>query len=234
MGSNKQKMPKTGANSNLAAMTTRNMATRVNSLETNIQQGLQELKNQVLGKEQEPSDKEALIKLIQDFEKKALKEIQEFKNSYEKIEREIENIKQDNMANCIVINGMGEKNDQDLYSEVTQLIKNKININTSKQDIDICYRLGKKVEDKTRPVVVKFVNRWVRECVFENKKKLKGSGFVISECLTNKKLVLLKKVRESVGLKSCWTWNGKVYALINNNKKLIRSEQDLIIGENND
>ncbi|CAG9764519.1 unnamed protein product [Ceutorhynchus assimilis] len=184
------------------------MADRVNNLEVNLQQGLQEIKDKVLSNPNTPIQKDELTNAIAEFESRVLKEIQEVKNMLEEMNKEVEYSKQEIKSNCLVINGIKEKNNSDISTEIISIIQNRINIDVSKSDLDYCYRLGQKSEastNKTRPVVVRFVNRWLRDDIFNLKKNLKGSGIVINECLTAKQIVLLKKVREKVGVKNCWT-----------------------------
>ena len=74
--------------------------------------------------------------------------------------------------------------------------------------------------DKPDAILIKFQNEKARNKVFSNKSKLKGSGKVISEFLTQKKNIMLKKCREtipgSIQDRSIWTHNGKILVRMNN------------------
>ena len=68
--------------------------------------------------------------------------------------------------------------------------------------------------------------------VFTNKKKLKGSGIVISELLTKKRSALLKRCIEKLPgdrtERSIWTDNGKILVKYGREMtRLINNEQDL-------
>ena len=61
---------------------------------------------------------------------------------------------------------------------------------------------------KTRPIIAKFVSYRDRQMVFNSKKLLKESGFVITESLTKNRMSLLNEGRKTVGSKNIWTLDG--------------------------
>ena len=67
---------------------------------------------------------------------------------------------------------------------------------------------------KPWPSLVKFTDDRYRNMVFRTKKKLAGSGIVISELLTQKRSTLLKKCYEKIvggpSERSIWTDNGRI------------------------
>ena len=70
--------------------------------------------------------------------------------------------------------------------------------------IERSHRIGPKKrsmnsEAKTRPIIAKFVSNRDRQVVFNSKKLLKESGFVITESLTKKRMSLLNEGRKTVG-----------------------------------
>lgn len=220
--------PKGGPGSTIEPPATRStMASRVDKLEDNLQSGLRDLKKQLLGDKDSsgsPPDIAGCLEKISLFEKRALEEIRSLKQDISNIETTLCNYKQEMMSNSIVINGIVEKQGINTCEEVSNFIKSYLNIDISPSDIDFCYRLGRPdASQKNRPLAVRFVNRWLRDGIFNKKKNLKGSGFVISEQLINKNLVLYKKVRAIVGAKNTWTWKGKVYVAKNNIKKQIHN-----------
>ena len=64
-------------------------------------------------------------------------------------------------------------------------------------DIDRIHRLGKHKLDNnvSRPIIVKFVRYKVRNRIFKTKKKLKGKNVSITESLTKRRVIELKKAR---------------------------------------
>lgn len=223
---------------NKAPMSTENenMQTRVEKLEENLQTGIEGLKKQLASTSGNRNNDDVQISIILDkiiaFESEFKQSIyslkQELLGEQEIIKKEIENLKQDHMLNGIIIKGVTESETEDLQEEMCKLLKSKIKIAVSPNEVNYCYRMGKKPGTKNpRPIVLMFTCRWKRNTVFNNKKFLKGTGIVIEEMLVKNNLNLYKKVRSVIGVKACWSWKGKIYAFINNTKKLITSEEDL-------
>ena len=65
-------------------------------------------------------------------------------------------------------------------------------------------------EARARPIIAKFVSHRDRQVVFNSKRLLKKSGFMITESLTKKRMSLLNEGRKTVGSKKIWTFNGFV------------------------
>uniref|UniRef100_A0A6P7FA29 Uncharacterized protein LOC114326228 n=1 Tax=Diabrotica virgifera virgifera TaxID=50390 RepID=A0A6P7FA29_DIAVI len=173
---------------------------------------------------------------INDFETKFLAEINLVKSELTKLQslidnqqKDIEIIKKDKRSKILVLNGIEEKEKEDIYDVVVKLIQQKFKIPINTNNIDNCYRMGKKRphNKKPRPVALKFVNKWMKTQVFGAKKGLKGSGIVISEMLSQENRELYLKVKESVGARNCWTFEGNIYTLVNNTKTLIKTISDL-------
>ena len=85
---------------------------------------------------------------------------------------------------------------------------------------------------KPQGLIVKFSQDRFRDVVFTNKKKLKGSGTVISELLTKKRSAFLKRCIEKLPgdrtERSIWTDSGKILVKYGREMtKLINNEQDL-------
>ena len=95
-------------------------------------------------------------------------------------------------------------------------------------DIERTHRLGgpRKQEEglepaASRPIIVKFCSYRKRQEVFARKKLLKGSGLVLMENLTQTRFNLFRKVKEVVGLKNCWTSDGRIYAVRQQDQKVV-------------
>ena len=90
-------------------------------------------------------------------------------------------------------------------------------------DIDRTHRLGKRKLDNNapRPIIVKFTRYNVRNKIFKSKKKLKGKTVSITEGLTKRRVVELKKAREMHGFKNVWSQDGKIlFSDINDRNKV--------------
>ena len=139
----------------------------------------------------------------------------------------LDDVSQRKLNQNILIYGLQENTDEDLFSVVAALFKNKLRIDVSKNEINCCYRFGKKsatekqgrsspVENsKCRPVVVEFVCLWKRDEIFASKSKLKNSKIIFVEMSIKEKLDLFKVVRQKYK-NACWTIKGNIKVYINN------------------
>ena len=66
-------------------------------------------------------------------------------------------------------------------------------------------------EAKPRAIIAKFVSYRDRQVVFNSKKLLKESGFVITESLTKKRMSLLNEGRKTVDSKNIWMLDGRIH-----------------------
>ena len=77
-------------------------------------------------------------------------------------------------------------------------------------------------------VIIKFCSRLLRNDIFSQKKKLKGSGVSLTEHLTQRNLKLLKAAQSRLGsIHKAWTHYGKVLIDLDGTIKTIRDYDDL-------
>lgn len=154
------------------------------------------------------------------------------KKSVTVLQQQTQKLELQNNSHFLIINGIKEENNQDLYDILTQLFKNKLSLDINKSNLSYLYRMGKKIDSTrkangaARPIAVKFCQKWARDLVFNKKRLLKGSGIVIVEMLTSENISLFKKVRAMMG-KSAWTFNGVVYVESASGKKQIKNESEI-------
>ena len=104
---------------------------------------------------------------------------------------------------------------EDTDGKVREFCRERLGVQLLERDIDRTHRLGPKRTDQEgkvihRPIIVKFSTYNVRQQVFTNKKKLKGTGFAIFENLTKRNADLYKEVKTVAGFKNVWTSDGKI------------------------
>lgn len=143
-------------------------------------------------------------------------------------------VMQENL-NSIIFHGVKEDEESD-YEKIINTLKNKLKVDIKKEQLSHVYRLGKKTnvrnnqnnvnKNKSRPVVVRFCNLWMRDMVFNRKKNLKGSDVMITEFLTSENLKLYKVCKDKFK-KSAWTYRGFIYISVNDRKVQISDEDDL-------
>jgi len=79
-------------------------------------------------------------------------------------------------------------------------------------------------ESRGRPepsVFVKFRQRYHRDLVLRQRRTLKGSRFTVVEDLTALNIKTLNRARNNEHINTTWTWNGKIYAITTDNRKLL-------------
>ena len=126
---------------------------------------------------------------------------------------------------------------QSTEKTVLKLFTESMGLNLTPSDITIAHRLKKGGKDIHRPIIVRLVNKRVRDCILRAKKTLRNSdGFTsvfISEHLTQSASSLLFDARRLVCQKkiaSAWTMNGRVFYKVKLEDKLgimIKSVNDL-------
>ena len=142
---------------------------------------------------------------------------------FEILDKEQEDIRKYLRRDCLEITGIPFAQ----FESTDVLVKkvgNLVNVQISDNDISVSHR----IPSRSRPVpsiIVKFARRSTRDALLKGKKLLRNKtssdiGFqdhnkiFINESLTPKTRELFKQVnsyRKQYNLKSCWTYNGKVY-----------------------
>lgn len=211
------------------------MDSRIDRIESQLKDGLSQLRKSIGGEKvtsgEDRVDVQRAISEFEDAMNSSLSslrlEVLEFKNM---ILKETETFHRKSHESCVLVTGLKHAAKEDLYKEVCSNLSTMLGMSVTKSDINNCYRLGRKTgggDAKPRPVVVDFVHQWRRDQVFAEKRRLKGSGLVMYEMLTNSRLQLFRKVKEKLGFKSCWTWRGNIYACINNVRRRIEHENEI-------
>jgi hypothetical protein len=111
--------------------------------------------------------------------------------------------------------GVPEGRSEDTNEIVIKLVKEKLNVQITRQDVDRSHRLGKPPIDgkknSPRPIIVRFTSYAARSSVFKEKRRLKGSGVTIREDLTPKRREVLRKAVDVFGLRNAWSLDGKIF-----------------------
>lgn len=216
----------------------RNMDSRIDMIGGQLQKQLDELKSSVIMGPNSSADAATeefagARRALLDFEEMLRRTLGELKSEVAAIvasvQKELEDMRRQSYANHLILQGLKESDEEDVYQKVCEFLNSKIDIGLSVNDLSSCYRLGRKLAggDKVRAVAVHFVHRWKRDKIYSKKRLLKGTGVVVYEMLTGYKFTLLKKVKQLLGVKNCWTSQGNVYAKINGTKTKIGSETDI-------
>ena len=108
-----------------------------------------------------------------------------------------------------------EVNGEDTRECVVDLIKTKLQLKVTKEDISACHRLpaGRHSDNQHRPILVRFRNRYIKEDVIRARKKLKGQQINITDDITRENMTLMDSARKSGYFESVWFYNAKVHAI---------------------
>ncbi|KAI4461425.1 l1 transposable element-related [Holotrichia oblita] len=142
----------------------------------------------------------------------------------EKAYEDIDALEQYSRRNNLRVYGIPETASENTNDIISSLCKNKFGLEIPSSSIDCSHRLGK-VENGSRPILVKFCNRDVKQQIYNNKRKLKVTKTIIREDLTKKRMSLMKDVLKKCG--SAWTTNCSIFAKHGNKVYKINSYNDL-------
>ena len=152
-------------------------------------------------------------------------ELKSVQGEKEELYLKIDDLEQVSKLNQLRLYGVPEDKN-DLKLKVIQIFENKLGI--SGIELEHCYRIGKQQPGKARPIIIKFAARMQRNIVFFNKKKLKGSKFVIVEELTLNRYQLLMLARDKMDKNNVWTADGRVFVKINGKKTVLKTPDDVL------
>lgn len=124
----------------------------------------------------------------------------------------------------ILLLGIKEDSDKTLLNDIVNIFKSKLHITIDNGEVYSCYRIGKKLADKNRPVCVEFCSVAKRNEVFGSKRSLKGSGVVMTDVLSPSRYHVYKLARQKYG-KDCWTLNGRIGIKIRGNVRYVTSAE---------
>ena len=170
------------------------------------------------------------------------KENDALKKSLNQTTKELHDLNQYNRRPNIEIRNITENiNQRDLEPYIIDLLKS-INVNVSSYEIVAVHRLGRYVSGKSRPVIVRFINRKAAYIALENQHMLRKNPqynkmFITENLCPIYKNVFNKlyKAKKEKKIANVWTRNGLVHVktdIKERNSTIIRSieEADNIIG----
>ncbi|KAG8237159.1 hypothetical protein J437_LFUL011208 [Ladona fulva] len=108
----------------------------------------------------------------------------------------LDDLEQYSRRNCLLIHGLQESAKEDCLAVTKEFLTFNLGIQVNPCMLDRAHRIDKQRESKSRHMIVKFINYQDRARVWQAKKSLKSSGFVITESLTSYRMKLLNETRE--------------------------------------
>ena len=135
----------------------------------------------------------------------------------------------------IRINGLSV-GEGDCRQQVVNFCRTRIQVsNIGLQDIDVAHPVKTRstqsnsasgTDDegqiqRANSILVRFHQRLHRDLVIKQRRLLKGSRTYISEDLTSLNVQTLNRARNSPLVSKTWSWNGRIFALLNSGKKIV-------------
>lgn len=195
--------------------------TRIKTLESKsiaADERVEKLESKILDLEAKLESMQNVNKKLEDKEKEHAEELCQVKYAMKTREIQMNDLEQYTRSNNIRIYGLEDRNPSETAEETTsivlQFLKNKLEIDLNRNDIEIAHRLGRFLDNGNRPVICRFVLRLNKMKVMKSRRLLKGSVYVIKEDLTHKNAKLLQDTAEVENVKTVWADQGKIIALV--------------------
>lgn len=121
--------------------------------------------------------------------------------------------------NNIRVYGVPEIPHEDTCELFINLCREKLNINIANNEIDLCHRLAGR-EGTARPIIVRLCSRNLKNKIFYQKKKFKGTRILMTEDLTRVRIERFKNLVKYFSNKNVFTSNGVI--CVKHNGKILR------------
>lgn len=109
-------------------------------------------------------------------------------------------------------------------SKVIRILNNKMGLrHLNSEHIEVAHRVGKRPKtssDPPRPVIVRFLSRKTVSEVFQNKRKLLNTDYMVVEDLTKENYNLLVSCKDHDNCETTWSLRGKIYARLKNGETM--------------
>ena len=107
---------------------------------------------------------------------------------------------------------------EDCAAHCCQIFSDTVGVPTDRKDLEAIHRVGRRDPDNRRPraIIVRFLNRSLRDKILMNRKKLKGHGIAIAEDLTPANFKLEREAARHSAMLATWTVNGKIMVKLKN------------------
>ncbi len=123
----------------------------------------------------------------------------------------------------------GQETEEEEMQAIVKLVENKMNVTLKNNSIEKIHRLGKRGEDKTRDVVVRFRTNIIRNKLFKNRKMTANNSdpqrnVYVNDHLTEFRRNVFYAARQLVKRKSvfaAWSQQGNILIRIKENDQAI-------------
>lgn len=189
-----------------------------------------QLSEKIVNLHKEITEKDKLINCLQS-------EVTTLTSRVDNLERNQDDLEQYERRDTVILSGASlppETAQENTTNVVTETIKEHLKINIKETDISVSHRLGKQKQQQNRPIIVKLVNRSLKQDLVGACIQLRPQLFV-NESLTPKRRVLLNKVlairkEHKHKFQQCHTRDGRIVIKLKNSthKHTITDEKQLV------
>ena len=109
------------------------------------------------------------------------------------LEVELDDLNNYTRRTNLLIHGLEEENGENTDTKVLGVFNTQLGLTIPLKDVGRTHRLGRKVQGRKRPIIVRFATYRQRKAVFDSKSKLNGSATVFTENLTKTGTTYKKK-----------------------------------------
>ncbi|CAG4942650.1 unnamed protein product [Colias eurytheme] len=127
----------------------------------------------------------------------------------------------------LLVHGVPETQKENTANIITKALSEHGDIGDISKDLSECHRIGRTMNNKPRPVLIKFRVLEDRNRVWFSKTNLKGSGITISEFLTKPRHDTFMAARQRFGISNCWTKDGLIFISSQGKRYKISSQVEL-------
>ena len=123
--------------------------------------------------------------------------------------------------------GLVPEEGDDCRAAVAKFIKNVLRIITvTESDIEAAHMIPGSLQStdsqRRRPIMmVRFTRKDSRDVIIRSRKILKGTHYAIVEDLTALNVKTMNRLRNHDQVRTVWSWNGKIFAILANGRKVI-------------
>ena len=107
----------------------------------------------------------------------------------------------------------------DVPGAVQEIIRDRLNLPEAAMHLVQCHRLGEKVSQRPRPVLIRCSSHFDKLSVWRKKTLLKGTPYAMSEFLTRSRQTVFTAARSHFGMRNCWTQDGVIVVKLSENTK---------------
>lgn len=196
---------------------------------------LEELKGEVFELKKENTELKKDIEKSKKREVALIRQVTEAKHQAKLAYQNVCELEQYGRRNNVRFFGVPESDRESpsaCEKKVLRILNDKMGLRHIGGDqIEIAHRVGEKPvlsDAKPRPVIVRFVSRKTVSEVFQSRKQLKNTGYMVVEDLTKENYQLLMACRNHENCESAFSLRGKIFVKTRNGEtKSVKAASDL-------